>query len=92
MVSDVQGGAEEAVGGTTRACNALEVERRMVGGTSKAAGRTLRLHLLTRATRLLAALPKLLTKNPFLCNDRQCLSMSQNQNFVDSLSNILTYT
>lgn len=62
------------------------------GEASEAAGRPLRLHQLTRATKLSAALPKVLTKNSFLHNDRQCLSMSQNQNFVDSLSDILTYT
>lgn len=57
-----------------------------------AAGVTLCLHLLTSVTKLSIALTKLLTKNSFLYKDRKCLSMSQNQNFVDSLSNSLTYT
>lgn len=57
-----------------------------------AAGVTLCLHRLTSVTKLSTAPPKLLAKNLFLCNVGKCLSMSQKQHFVGSISNLLTYT
>lgn len=60
-------------------------EAALLSHVDSAAGVTLCLHQLTSVTKLSTALPNLLTKNAFLYNDGKCLSMSQNQNFVDSI-------